>query len=56
MPVLLNRPDAAGGDGEELDEEVGLLTALETPDGVRHLLPFESNLVVPADGAIVIKV
>lgn len=56
VPVLLNRPDAAGGDGEELDEKVGLLAALETPDGVRHLLPLEGNLVVPPDGAIVIKV
>lgn len=35
VPVLLNRPDATGGDGEELDEKVGLLAALETPDGVR---------------------
>ena len=56
MPVLLNRPDAAGGDGEELDEKVGLLAALETPDGVRDLLPLEGNLIVPPDGAIVIKV
>ena len=56
MPVLLNRPDAAGGDGEELDEKVGLLAALETPDSVRYLLPLESDLVVPPDGAIVIKV
>lgn len=56
VPVLLNRPDAAGGDGEELDEKVGLLAALETPDGVRHLLPLEGDLVVPPDGAIIIKV
>ena len=56
VPVLLNRPDAAGGDGEELDEKVGLLTALETPDSVRHFLPLEGDLVVPPDGAIVIKV
>ena len=56
VPVLLNRPDAAGGDGEELDEKVGLLAALETPDSVRYLLPLESDLVVPPDGAIVIKV
>ena len=56
VSVLLNRPDAAGGDGEELDEKVGLLAALETPDSVRHFLPLESNLVVPPDGAIVIKV
>ena len=52
-----NRPDAAGGDGvRALTEKVGLLAALETPDGVRHLLPLEGDLVVPPDGAIVIKV
>ncbi len=34
VPVLLNDPDAAGGDGKELDEEVGFLAALEPIDGV----------------------
>ena len=54
--VLLNDPDAAGGDGEELDEEVGFLAALEPIDGVGDFLALECDLVIAADGAVVVEI
>ena len=54
--VLLNDPDAAGGNGEELDEEVGFLAALEPIDGVGDFLALECDLVIATDGAVVIEI
>lgn len=56
VPVLLNDPDAAGGNGEELDKEVGFLAALEPIDGVGDFLALECYLIVAADGAVVVEI
>lgn len=56
VPVALNRTDAAGGDGEELDEKGGLFPVLETVDRVGDFLALDGDLVIPSDRAIIIEV